>query len=123
MKKQIAAISFLMLAADPALADGPFQNNNQNQNQNQAQSYGNNYSTVTQIGVNNNAAVVQNGSVGGSLVDLGSGNQNQGNVNIDKQAFAIGSVIDSAGATISKTGSDNISISNDSQASIVTPIQ
>ncbi|CCJ06678.1 hypothetical protein [Methylocystis sp. SC2] len=118
MKKLIATISLCMLAAGPALADG--QNN---QNQNQSQAYGNNYSTVTQIGVNNNAAVVQNGSVSGSLLDLGSGNQNQSNVNIDKQAFAIGSIIDSEGATISKTGSDNISISNNSQASIVTPIQ
>lgn len=118
MKKLIAIISFCTLAAGSALAEG--QNN---QNQNQSQAYGNNYSTVTQIGVNNNAAVVQNGSVGGNLLDLGSGNQNQSNVNIDKQAFAIGSVIDSDGATISKTGSDNISISNNSQASIVTPIQ
>jgi hypothetical protein len=118
MKKLIATISLCMLAAAPALADG--QNN---QNQNQSQAYGNNYSTVTQIGVNNNAAVVQNGSVGGNLLDLGSGNQNQSNVNIDKQAFAIGSIIDSDGATISKTNSDNTSISNNSQASIVTPIQ
>ena len=117
MKKLIATISLCMLAAGPALADG--QNN---QNQNQSQAYGNNYSTVTQLGVNNNAAVVQNGSVGGSLLDLGSGNQNQSNVNID-QAFAVGSIVDSDGATISKTGSDNISISNNSQASIVTPIQ
>ncbi|MGJ0451733.1 MAG: hypothetical protein ACR65T_00655 [Methylocystis sp.] len=117
MKKLIATISLCMLAAGPALADG------QNNNQNQAQAYGNNYSTVTQIGVNNNAAVVQNGSVAGSLVDLGSGNQNQSNVSIDKQAFAIGSIIDSAGATISKTGSDNVSLNNNSQATIVTPIQ
>jgi len=118
MKKLIATISLFMLAAGPALADG--QNN---QNQNQSQAYGNNYSTVTQLGVNKNAAVVQNGSVSGSLLDLGSGNQNQSNVNIDKQAFAVGSIIDSEGATISKTDSDNISISNNSQASIVTPIQ
>jgi hypothetical protein len=118
MKKLIATISFCTLAGGSALADG--QNN---QNQNQSQAYGNNYSTVTQIGVNNTAGVVQNGSVGGSLVDLGSGNQNQSNVNIDKQAFAIGSIIDSEGATISKTDSDNISISNNAQASIVTPIQ
>lgn len=121
MKKLILTLSFCMLAAGSAMADGPYQN--QNQNQNQAQAYGNNYSTLTQIGVNNTAGVVQNGSVSGSLVDLGSGNQNQSNVNIDKQAFAIGSVIDSEGATISKTGSDNVTISNDSQASIITPIQ
>jgi len=121
MKKLIATLSFCILAGS-ALADGPYQNN-QNQNQNQSQAYGNNYSTVTQIGVNNTAGVIQNGSVSGSVVDLGSGNQNQSNVNIDKQAFAIGSIIDSEGATISKTDSDNISISNDSQASIVTPIQ
>jgi hypothetical protein len=118
MKKLIATISFCTLAAGSALADGPPQNN-----QNQSQAYGNNYSTVTQIGVNNNAGVVQNGSVSGSLVDLGSGNQNQTNVNIDKQAYAIGSIIDSEGATISKTDSDNVVISNQSQASIVTPIQ
>ncbi len=62
-------------------------------------------------------------TVGGNLLDLGSGNQNQSNVNIDKQAFAIGSIIDSDGATISKTNSYNTSISNNSQASIVTPIQ
>jgi hypothetical protein len=123
MKKQIClAAFFALLVSAPALADGQNQNN-QNQNQNQATAYGNNYSSVTQIGINNTAGVVQNGSVGGSVVDLGQGNQNQGSVNLDKQAFTIGSIVDSSGATISKSNSDNMSMSNNAHASIVTPLQ
>ncbi|MGJ0507045.1 MAG: hypothetical protein ACR652_07875 [Methylocystis sp.] len=118
MKKQILLAAFCGLLSAPALADG--QNNN---NQNQSQAYGNNYSSVTQVGINNTAAVVQNGSVGGSMVDMGSGNQNQSGVNVDKQAFTIGSVVDSAGGTISKSNSDNMSMNNNASASIVTPLQ
>lgn len=123
MKKQISLTVFcaLMVTA-PALADGQNQNQNQN-NQNQSSAYGNNYSTVTQIGINNTAGVLQNGSVGGSVVDLGQGNLNQGSVNVDKQAFTIGSIVDSSGATISKSNSDNMSMSNNANASLVTPLQ
>jgi hypothetical protein len=123
VKKQIYLAAFCALfVSAPALADGQNQNQNQN-NQNQSAAYGNNYSAVTQIGINNTAGVVQNGSVGGSVVDLGQGNQNQSSVNVDKQAFTIGSIVDSSGATISKTNSDNMSMSNNAHASIVTPLQ
>lgn len=110
------------MVTTPALADGSNQNQNQN-NQNQSSAYGNNYSSVTQIGINNTAGVVQNGSVGGSVVDLGQGNLNQGTNNVDKQAFTIGSIVDSSGASISKSNSDNMSMSNNAHASIVTPLQ
>jgi hypothetical protein len=112
----ILAVVFAAVMTEPALADG--QNN-------QPQAGGVNYSTVTQVGVNNVAGVAQGSSVDGSINDMRSLHSlNDGAINVDSQAYVIGSNVNSSGASITAVGSNNTTISNQTKAAqIITPLQ
>ena len=83
-----------------------------------------NYASVTQIGVNNIAATVQNGTVDGSLNDMGAASfQNGGGVKMDSQAFVVGSIVGSSNSSINTTNSNNPTINNSTRAaSIIAPL-
>lgn len=126
MKKICMAAFFAALLAGPALGESSISQQSPSQGS-QAQAGGVNYSTVTQVGVNNVAGVAQASEIDGSLNDMKSlKTMNNGNINVDSQAYVIGSNVNSAGATISSTNSNNVGISNNAKANaatIITPLQ
>jgi hypothetical protein len=126
MKKIYIVACVAALLAGPALAESSISQQPPSQGS-QAQAGGVNYSTVTQVGVNNVAGVAQSSDIDGSLNDLRSmKSMNSGNINVDSQAYVIGSNVNSAGATISSVNSNNVGITNKSNANaatIIAPLQ
>lgn len=108
------AFLFAAVSCGPAMAgDGG----------NKAQAGGVNYSSVSQVGVNNIAGVAQNSNVGGTVNDLSSmESMNQGTITVDKQGIIVGSIVGSENASINTSNSGNVDISNKT-TSIVAPLQ
>ncbi len=52
----------------------------------------------------------------------GVGFQNGGGVQMDKQAFTVGSIVDSSNASMNTTNSNNPTIKNGTTANIIQPL-